>query len=36
MVLLWTTTAGLIDIGVCAVWMVIGVLVMRSMINFDV
>jgi tight adherence protein B len=36
MMLLWTTTTGLIDMGVCGVWMLIGVFVMRSMINFDV
>ncbi|GGK32863.1 type II secretion system F family protein [Salinarimonas ramus] len=34
--LLWTTLIGNIVLGVCAVWMTIGVLVMRKMINFDV
>lgn len=34
--LLWSTLIGNIVLGVCAVWMVIGVLVMRKMINFEV
>ncbi|WP_372424003.1 type II secretion system F family protein [Salinarimonas chemoclinalis] len=34
--LLWTTLLGKIVLGVCAVWMTIGVLVMRKMINFEV
>ncbi|MGJ3265317.1 MAG: type II secretion system F family protein [Salinarimonas sp.] len=34
--LLWSTLLGQIVLGVCAVWMTIGVLVMRKMINFEV
>lgn len=34
--LLWTTTLGQIVLGGCAVWMTIGVLVMRGMINFEI
>ncbi|HEY8033263.1 MAG TPA: type II secretion system F family protein [Methylocella sp.] len=33
--LLWTTQTGELVLGVCAVWMGIGVFVMKSMINFD-
>jgi tight adherence protein B len=33
--LLWTTTAGKIGLGGSAVWMVIGILVMKKMISFD-
>ncbi|MBC7285427.1 MAG: type II secretion system F family protein [Hoeflea sp.] len=33
--LLFTTTVGQLVLAVCAAWMSIGVLVMRSMINFD-
>jgi tight adherence protein B len=33
--LLWTHPMGRIMIAGCAVWMSIGVLVMRKMINFD-
>jgi tight adherence protein B len=33
--LLWTHPTGRIMIACCAVWMLIGVLVMRKMINFD-
>lgn len=33
--LLFTTTLGQVVLAVCAVWMSIGVLVMRAMINFD-
>ena len=33
--LLWTTDLGRIMIGCCAVWMSIGVFVMKQMINFD-
>jgi tight adherence protein B len=33
--LLFTTTLGQVVLVVCAVWMAIGVLVMRAMINFD-
>jgi tight adherence protein B len=34
--LLWLTQGGRIVIGVCLTWMLIGCLVMRKMINFDV
>jgi tight adherence protein B len=33
--LLWTDPFGRVMIGCCAAWMLIGVLVMRKMINFD-
>jgi tight adherence protein B len=33
--LLWTTMAGKVALGCSAVWMVIGILAMRKMINFD-
>ncbi len=33
--LLWSTTTGLYLLAGCAVWMMIGVLVMKKMINFD-
>lgn len=33
--LLFTTTAGNIIIGGCLLWMFVGIMVMRSMINFD-
>lgn len=33
--LLFTTTVGNVVLAVCAVWMLIGVLIMRKMINFD-
>lgn len=33
--LLFTTPLGQVVLGVCALWMAIGVLVMRAMINFD-
>lgn len=33
--LLWTTTTGKLLIGASGMWMLIGVLVMRKMINFD-
>jgi tight adherence protein B len=33
--LLWTEQLGRVMIGCCAAWMLIGVLVMRKMINFD-
>ena len=33
--LLWTTAMGRMMLAGCAVWMLIGVLVMRKMINFD-
>jgi tight adherence protein B len=33
--LLWTTTAGKVALVVSGVWMTVGVLVMRKMINFD-
>jgi tight adherence protein B len=35
MELLWTTQTGELVLGVCAVWMGIGIVVMRKMINFD-
>ena len=34
--LLWTTTTGRIALVICAGWMLIGVFVMRKMINFEV
>lgn len=34
--LLWTTQAGQFGLAVSAVWMTIGILVMRKMINFDI
>jgi len=34
--LLWLTLAGKIVLGVCAFWMLIGVLVMKNMISFDI
>ncbi|HEV2573325.1 type II secretion system F family protein [Methylocella sp. CPCC 101449] len=33
--LLWTNPTGRIVMGVCALWMLVGVLSMRKMINFD-
>ena len=33
--ILWTTTSGRIVLGCCAVWMGIGIVVMRKLINFD-
>jgi tight adherence protein B len=33
--LLWTHPTGRIMLGACAVWMSMGVFVMRKMINFD-
>ena len=33
--ILWTVTTGRIVLGCCAVWMGIGIFVMRKMINFD-
>jgi len=33
--LLWTDSLGQVMIGCCGVWMVIGILIMRKMINFD-
>ena len=33
--LLWTTQTGELVLGGCAVWMGIGVFVMKNMINFD-
>ena len=33
--LLWTEPLGKIMLAGCAIWMLIGVLVMRKMINFD-
>jgi tight adherence protein B len=35
MELLWTTQTGELVLGGCAVWMVIGIVVMKKMINFD-
>jgi tight adherence protein B len=34
--LLWLTIAGRIVLGICAVWMLIGVTVMKNMISFDI
>ncbi|WP_349369630.1 type II secretion system F family protein [Salinarimonas sp.] len=34
--LLWTTGLGRIVLGCCALWMAMGVLVMRNMINFEI
>jgi tight adherence protein B len=36
MVLLWTTTTGELVMGACAIWMVIGVFVMKQMISFEI
>ncbi|MGH7247531.1 MAG: type II secretion system F family protein, partial [Pseudomonadota bacterium] len=33
--LLWTNSLGRLMLGGCAIWMCMGVLVMRKMINFD-
>ena len=33
--ILWTVTTGRIVLGICAVWMGIGIFVMRKLINFD-
>ena len=33
--LLWTTQIGKVALGAAAVWMTIGILVMRKMINFE-
>ena len=33
--LLWTSSTGRVMLGCCAVWMSIGVFVMKKMINFD-
>jgi tight adherence protein B len=33
--LLWTTDLGRVMLACCAVWMSIGVMVMKKMINFD-
>jgi tight adherence protein B len=35
MELLWTTQTGELVLGGCAVWMIIGIFVMKHMINFD-
>jgi tight adherence protein B len=35
MEILWTTQSGQIALGCCAVWMGIGIFVMKNMINFD-
>jgi tight adherence protein B len=35
MELLWTDPFGRLMLGGCAIWMLMGVLVMRKMINFD-
>ena len=34
--LLWLTLTGKIVLGICAVWMMIGVMVMKNMISFDI
>jgi tight adherence protein B len=34
--LLWLTIAGASSLGICAVWMLIGVTVMKNMISFDI
>jgi tight adherence protein B len=34
--LLWITQAGKLALVGCAVWMLIGVLIMRKMINFNI
>ena len=36
MELLWTTQTGELVLGCCALWMGIGIIVMRNMINFDI
>jgi tight adherence protein B len=36
MELLWTTQTGQLAMGACAVWMGIGIFVMKNMINFDI
>ena len=33
--LLWTEPMGRVMLAACATWMLLGVLVMRKMINFD-
>jgi tight adherence protein B len=33
--LLWTESIGRVMLAACAMWMTLGVLVMRKMINFD-
>jgi len=33
--LLWTDSLGQVMMGCCGAWMVIGILIMRKMINFD-
>jgi tight adherence protein B len=33
--LLWTHPTGRLTLAACGVWMLMGVLVMRKMINFD-
>jgi tight adherence protein B len=33
--LLWTAPMGRIMLGCCAMWMLVGIFVMRKMINFD-
>jgi tight adherence protein B len=33
--LLWTEALGRVMLACCAIWMFIGVMVMRKMINFD-
>lgn len=34
--LLWRTNTGLVMLGICGVWMLMGILVMRRMINFEI
>jgi tight adherence protein B len=34
--LLWTTSIGCVVLGACAVWMFVGVMVMRKMVSFDI
>lgn len=34
--LLWTTTTGQFVMGVCAMWMGLGIFVMQKMVNFDI
>jgi tight adherence protein B len=36
MELLWTTQSGELVLGCCAVWMGIGIFIMKNMINFDI
>jgi tight adherence protein B len=36
MELLWTTQTGELVLGCCAVWMGIGIFIMKNMINFDI